>query len=60
MRPDWVSALMRRRPAAVSRLHTAVEAGNHASLALLAGAGHVSSTSAKLGVLDVTVELTAA
>jgi RimJ/RimL family protein N-acetyltransferase len=55
-----VSALMQRRPAAVSRLHTAVEAGNHASLALLARAGHVSSASAKLGVLDVTVELPAA
>jgi RimJ/RimL family protein N-acetyltransferase len=55
-----VSALMQRRPEAVSRLHTAVEAGNHASLALLAGAGHVSSASARLGVLDVTVELTAA
>jgi RimJ/RimL family protein N-acetyltransferase len=55
-----VSALMRRRPAAVSRLHTAVEAGNQASLALLARAGHVSSGPAKLGVLDVTVQLTAA
>jgi GNAT superfamily N-acetyltransferase len=55
-----VSALMQRRPAAVRRLHTAVEAGNHASLALLAEAGHVSLGSAKLGVLDVTVELTAA
>jgi RimJ/RimL family protein N-acetyltransferase len=55
-----VSALMQRRPAAVSRLHTAVEAGNHASLALLAGVGQVSSGPAKLGVLDVTVQLTAA
>jgi len=55
-----VSALMQRRPAAVSRLHTAVEAGNQASLALLARAGRVSSGSAKLGVLDVTVELPAA
>jgi GNAT superfamily N-acetyltransferase len=55
-----VSALMQRRPAAVSRLHTAVEAGNQASLALLARTGHVSSGPAKLGVLDVTVELTAA
>ena len=55
-----VSALMRRRPAAVSRLRTAVQAGNRASLALLAGAGHVSSGPAGHGVLDVTVELTAA
>jgi GNAT superfamily N-acetyltransferase len=55
-----VSALMQRRPAAVSRLHTAVEAGNHASLALLAAAGQVSSGPAQLGVLDVTVQLTAA
>ena len=55
-----VSALMQRRPAAVRRLRTAVETGNRASLALLAGAGHLSSSPGHLGVLDVTVELAAA
>jgi acetyltransferase len=55
-----VSALMQRRPAAVRRLRTAVEAGNRASLALLAGAGHLSSGHAHQGILDVTVELAAA
>jgi RimJ/RimL family protein N-acetyltransferase len=54
-----VSALLERRPAAVTRLRTAVEAGNRASLALLAGAGHVSSGLPERGVLDVTVELAA-
>ena len=34
-----VSALLARRPAAVTRLRTLVAAGNRASLALLAGAG---------------------
>jgi RimJ/RimL family protein N-acetyltransferase len=53
-------ALLARRPAAVERLHTVVEAGNRASLALLAGAGRMSSGPASMGVLDVTVELTAA
>jgi RimJ/RimL family protein N-acetyltransferase len=55
-----VSALMQRRPAAVRRLRTAVEAGNGASLALLAGTGHLSSGHAHQGILDVTVELAAA
>ena len=55
-----VSALMERRPAAVRRLRTTVEAGNRASLALLAGAGHLSSGHAHQGILDVTVELAAA
>jgi RimJ/RimL family protein N-acetyltransferase len=55
-----VSALMRRRPAAVKRLRTVVDAGNSASLALLARAGGMSAGPAHLGVRDVTVELTAA
>jgi RimJ/RimL family protein N-acetyltransferase len=55
-----VSALMQRRPAEVTRLHTLVAAGNRASLALLAGAGRVSSSLPAQGVLDVTVELSAA
>jgi RimJ/RimL family protein N-acetyltransferase len=55
-----VSALMQRRPAEVTRLHTLVAAGNRASLALLAGAGRVSSSLPAQGVLDVTVELPAA
>jgi RimJ/RimL family protein N-acetyltransferase len=53
-------ALLRRRPAAVRRLSTEVEADNHASLALLAGAGRVSSSVPHRGVMDVTVELAAA
>ncbi len=55
-----VSALMQRRPAAVTRLRTLVAVGNRASLALLAGAGRVSSGLPEQGVLDVTVELPAA
>jgi GNAT superfamily N-acetyltransferase len=55
-----VSALMQRRPAAVTRLRTLVAADNRASLALLAGAGRVSSGLPEQGVLDVTVELPAA
>jgi len=55
-----VSALMQRRPAAVTRLRTLVAVGNRASLALLAGAGCVSSGLPEQGVLDVTVELPAA
>ncbi len=55
-----VSALIQRRPAAVKRLRALVETDNRASLALLAGAGRMSSGPADLGVLDVTVELTAA
>lgn len=54
------SALMQRRPAAVKRLRTVVEADNRASLALLAAAGRMSHDRAHRGVLDVTVELTAA
>ncbi len=54
-----VSALMARRPAAVTRLCTVVEAGNRASLALLAGAGRMSTGPVHRGVLDVTVELAA-
>jgi RimJ/RimL family protein N-acetyltransferase len=53
-------ALLRRRPAAVRRLSTEVEADNRASLALLAGAGRVSSSVPHRGVMDVTVELAAA
>ena len=55
-----VSALMQRRPAAVTRLRTLVAADNRASLALLARAGRVSSGLPERGVLDVTVELPAA
>jgi GNAT superfamily N-acetyltransferase len=55
-----VAALMRRRPAEVTRLRTAVQAGNRASLAMLAGAGHISSSLPHQGIVDVTVELTAA
>ena len=55
-----VSALLARRPAAVTRLRTLVAAGNRASLALLARAGHVSSGLPEQGVLDVTVDLVAA
>ena len=54
------SALLARRPAAVTRLRTLVAADNRASLALLAGAGRVSSGLPEQGVLDVTVELPAA
>jgi GNAT superfamily N-acetyltransferase len=54
------SALLARRPAAVTRLRTPVEAGNRASLALLAGAGRVSPGLPERGVLDVTVDLPAA
>ncbi len=54
------SALLARRPAAVTRLHTVVDADNHASLALLAGAGRMSARRDSPGILDVTVELTAA
>lgn len=53
-----VAALMQRRPAAVRRLRTAVDAGNRASLALLARTGHMSADQAEQGVLDVTVHLT--
>jgi RimJ/RimL family protein N-acetyltransferase len=54
------SALLARRPAAVKRLRTVVDADNHASLALLAGAGRMSARPDSPGVLEVTVELTAA
>ena len=54
------SALLARRPAAVVRLRTVVDADNHASLALLAGAGRMSARRDSPGVLDVTVELIAA
>ena len=55
-----VSALLARRPAAVTRLRTLVAAGNRASLALLARAGRMSSGLPERGVLDVTVDLPAA
>ncbi len=55
-----ISALMQRRPAAITRLCTLVAADHRASLALLAGAGRVSSGLPEHGVLDVTVELPAA
>jgi len=55
-----VSALLERRPAAVTRLRTVVEADNRRSLALLAGARRLSSHPDSPGVLDVTVELAAA
>ena len=52
-----VSALMARRPAALTRLRTLVAADNRASLALLTRTGHMSSGLPERGVLDVTVEL---
>jgi len=52
--------LTERRPAAVNRLRTVVEADNRAPPALLARAGRMSLGTAHLGVLDVTVELAAA
>ena len=52
-----ISALMERRPAAVTRLHTVIEAGNRGSLALLARTGQMSPGLPERGVLDVTVEL---
>jgi GNAT superfamily N-acetyltransferase len=55
-----VSALMQRRPAAVTRLRTLVAADNRAPLALLAGAGRMSAGLPEHGVLDVTVDLPAA
>ncbi len=55
-----LSALMERRPAAVTRLCTVVEAGNRASLALLAGAGRVPLSLPQRGVLNVTVDLASA
>jgi GNAT superfamily N-acetyltransferase len=55
-----VSALLARRPAAVTRLRTLVAADNRASLALLAAAGRMSSGLPEQGVLDVTVDLPAA
>jgi hypothetical protein len=51
---------MTERGPAVKRLRTVVEAGNRASLALLARAGRMSPGMAHLRVLDVTVELAAA
>lgn len=54
------AALLERRPPAVTRLRTVVEADNRASLALLARAGRMSSGVPERGVLDVTVELATA
>jgi len=54
-----ISALMQRRPPAVTRLCAAVEAGNHASLALLARTGRMSAGLPDRGVLDVAVDLPA-
>ena len=54
------SALMERRPAAVTRLRTIVAADNSASLALLARIGRMSPGLPEGGVRDVTVELPAA
>jgi RimJ/RimL family protein N-acetyltransferase len=55
-----VRALMERRPPELRRIRTVVDAGNRASLALLAGAGPMSSSVTRQGVVDVTVELPAA
>jgi RimJ/RimL family protein N-acetyltransferase len=55
-----VAAILRRRPTAVRRIRTAVDAENRASLALLAGAGRLSSGQPHLGIIDVAVDLTAA
>ncbi len=51
------SALLQRRPPSVTRVHPVVDAGNSASLALLARAGRVSAHPDAPGILDVTVEL---
>ena len=51
------TALMERRPAAVTRLHTVVEADNHGSLTLLSRLGQMSSDLPNQGVREVTVEL---
>lgn len=53
-------ALLGRRPAAVRRLSTEVDAGNRASLALLARAGRMSASVPVRGVVGVTVDLAAA
>ena len=55
-----VRALMARRPPEVRRLRTVIDADNHASLALLAGAGRVEPGGTSRGVVDVTVDLPAA
>ena len=55
-----LSALLERRPAAVTRLCTIVEEDNCAALALLARAGRISLGAHGPGVLDVTVELASA
>ena len=55
---EWTRA-MEREPLA-TQWRTAVQAGNRASLAMLAGAGHISSSLPHQGIVDVTVELTAA
>lgn len=55
-----IRALMERRPPGLRRIRTVVDADNHASLALLAGAGGVTSGVTRRGVVDVTVDLPAA
>jgi RimJ/RimL family protein N-acetyltransferase len=55
-----VSALMERRPPAVTRLHALADAGNHAALALLARTGRMSRGLPERGVLDVAVDLSEA
>jgi RimJ/RimL family protein N-acetyltransferase len=55
-----VRALMQRRPPGLRRIHTVVDADNQASLALLGGAGRMSSSVTRRGVVDVTVDLPAA
>jgi RimJ/RimL family protein N-acetyltransferase len=55
-----VRALMQRRPPELRQLRTVIDAGNHASLALLNGAGQTSSSVIRRGMVDVTVELPAA
>ena len=52
-----LSVLLERRPAAVTRVRTVVEAGNSAALALLAVAGRMSLVMPERGALEVTVEL---
>ena len=55
-----VRALMQRRPPELRQLRTVIDADNHASLALLNGAGGMSSSVTRRGLVDVTVELPAA
>ena len=51
------AALLRQRPAGVTRLRTVVGADNQAALALLARAGRMTASQPHLGTVEITVEL---